>query len=221
MLTRLLTALGLLFSSTAFGQQTAIVRPKSQPPTKSQAVSSNEAIGKQEAACEALVEKLVLTDQDFFEERGQTWLRRESIVRIDEAAHTLSAAGKRSWVVLMRHLDDKRRSTATAETTGPHDVGDKCYYILRSQVVSLPRGYPRSKVSPESELDGMFQPTLKQWLLARKDQPLEKMRVEVLEHLIALEKAASNQDAKTTAESLARLEPHLTLLKEQLRKVSR
>jgi hypothetical protein len=221
MLSRLLAALCLLFCSTALGQQTTIVRPQRQSPAKFQAVSSKEAVRKQEAAYEALVGKLVLTDQDTFEQRGQTYLRSASVTRICEAADTLSAAGKQSWAVVMRHLDDQRRSTATRETTGPHDVADKCYYILRWQVVSLPSGYPRSKVSPESELDEMFQPTLKQWLLARKDQSLEKMRVEVLEHLIALERAASNQDAKTTAESLARLEPHLALLKEQLRKASR
>jgi hypothetical protein len=221
MLIRFTAPACLLFCSAALGQQTAIVRPQSQTAAKSQTVSSKEAVRKQDAAYEALVEKLVLTDQDTFEQRGQTYLRSASVRRIEDAAHTLVAAGKQSWAVVLRHLDDKRESTPTQETTGPYAVGGQCYAILRHQVVSFPRGYPRSKVSPESKLDEMFQPTLEEWLIARKDQPLEKMRVEVLEHLIALEKGASDQDAKTTAESLAKLEPHLTILKEQLRKVSR
>jgi hypothetical protein len=216
---RPLATLGLLICSTVLGQQTTA--GKNRPVANSQTVNSNEIVEKQDAAYEALVEKLVLTNQDTFEDGGQTYLRRESAARIGEAARTLSAAGKKSWVVVMRHLNDKRHSTPTRETTGPHDVGGQCHAILRAQVVSLPRGYPRSKISPESTLDQMFQPTLKQWLIGRKDEPLEKMRVEVLEHLIALERTAADQDVKQTAESLARLEPHLAVLKQQLAKVSR
>jgi len=48
------------------------------------------------AAFEALIEKLALTDQDMFEQDGESYPRREAIARVQEAARALTDAHRRS-----------------------------------------------------------------------------------------------------------------------------
>ena len=215
MLIRFVAVLGLLLGSTAFGQQTTTPRLGKQR----QSSQSSQSTKENDATYAALIEQLVLTDQDEFVEGGQTYLRRESSARINKAAITLSQAGKKCWPVVMNHLDDKRASTPASATTGPHDVGRQCYHILRSQIVSLPRGFPRGKISPEFSLDEMFKPSMIEWVLARKDKELEEMQIEVLEYVIALERR-SNWKVETKAETLAKFESHLAELKEQVQRAA-
>lgn len=174
-------------------------------------------------AYEALIDQLVLTERDYYQQQGQRFQTRESYKRIDWARRALTDAGKSCWPVVMGHGTDRRPSTYTAEVIGPFTatVGEKCYYILREQVVSLPRDYGTHKASNERRIDQLFQPSLNDWLFARRDRPLEQIRIEVVEHLLAIERATQPGEPGYQPNAVRVLEQHLTTLRAELAQLER
>jgi hypothetical protein len=234
MFVRLLAPLAIFFAATTFGQQVAApqaarVLIKAPPTTNGEypgGIRPTEpapiSIPAYEMPLEQLIDRLVLTEGDPFVDQGTTYLRRESAGRISDAAQALTQAGKNAWGPLIRHLRDSRPSTPTPETTGPHTVGRQCYQALVYQVISLPRGYPGTKLSPYYDFENAFRNSLDLWLSARQDRPLESLRVEMLEHLIIWEREALwRGDSHADAESVARLESHLVVLRQELARVAR
>ncbi len=134
------------------------------------------------------VEMLVLKKSDIFVKEGVQYQSAQSARRINAAIAHLISLGKQSWPTLFAHLDDKRPTMSSRETTGPHQVCHNCYDILRRQITSYPRGYPPSKLSPEYQLDDLFQPSIKDWLLQRRIKSLLEIQIETLRHVITIER---------------------------------
>lgn len=140
---------------------------------------------------------------------GTETLQREAAERINGAFGRLVSHGKSAWPVLFANLDNASPSTATAATVGPHTVGEKCYYVLRRQVTSYPRGYPYAKISADSDLDSLWNHDIQTWLEKRSDQTLIEFQIETLRHVIELEREKYDADAAVTE----RLAEHLELLR--------
>lgn len=160
-----------------------------------------------------LIEDLVLTEKDTFVMDGRSYLGREGADRINQAAAQLKNAGKNAWPQLFAHLRDKRESTPSASTLGPYDVGQKCHYILRFQIMDFPKGYPYSKLLAYHQIS--FRPGIDAWLTQRKDRSLDEIRYEVLAILIDMEAYVRNQKAVDL------LEPHLATIDERIKAAAR
>lgn len=174
-------------------------------------VNAEDELTSESAA--GLIEDLVLTDKDTFVMDRRTYLSREGADRIERAAKSLTAAGKDAWPQLFAHLSDKRESTPSAAVTGPYDVRQKCYYILKLQIMDMPRGYPYQKTLAYDQIS--FRPGLDVWLKQRQDRSLDEIRYEVLAILIDMEDYAENRKAVDL------LEPHLAKIAERIRTAAR
>jgi hypothetical protein len=159
-------------------------------------------------AMAGLIEQLVLTERDTSLMDGRSYLSREAATRINAAFGQLKNASKDAWPQLFAHLQDKRNSTPSADTNGPYDVGQKCYFILRSQILDMPAGYPYSKLLAYNRIS--FRPRLDVWLTQRQSCSLDEIRCEVLRILIDMESYANQ------AEAVALLEPHLAKIEERI-----
>lgn len=160
----------------------------------------------------ALINDLVLTAKDTFVMEGRSYYTREGMERISRATEQLTSAGKAAWPQLFAHLRDKRASTPSAEVLGRYDVGMKCYYILRFQIMDMPRGYPYQKTLAYDQLS--FRPGIDVWLTQRRDRSLDEIRYEVVAILIDMEDYAGNRQAVDL------LEPHLAVIAERIKLAS-
>jgi hypothetical protein len=163
-------------------------------------------------ALAAVIEQLVLTEKDTFVRDGQSYLSREAATRINGASSQLKAAGKAAWPQLFAHLQDRRESTPSADVIGPHDVGQKCYYILRGQIMDFPQGYPYSKLLASHSIS--FRPTIDDWLKQRQDRSMDEIRYEVLGTLLDMESYANEREAVDL------LSPHLEKIEARIKLAS-
>ena len=151
------------------------------------------------------VSLLELRESDTFRENGNEILRRDAVERISDAFHCLVNHGKSAWPVLFANLDNNTPSTPTAATRGPHTVGEKCYYILRRQITSYPRGYPYAKISADGDLDFLWDHDIQAWLEERKERTLTEIQIEALQHVIKLEREKYDADASVIEQLNERL----------------
>jgi hypothetical protein len=174
--------------------------------------SGDSAEAADDGAIVALINQLVVTKTDTFLMDGRSYLGREAGARINRASEQLRAAGKDAWPQLFSHLSDRRESTPSEEVNGPYDVGQKCYFILRNQIMDLPQGYPYQKVLASHQIS--FRPSIETWLKQRQDRSIDEIRYEVIAILIDMESYSNNRKAGDL------LKPHLAIIEERVKQAS-
>lgn len=159
---------------------------------------------------EALFDQLAITAADTYLQDGQQHVRLATYERIKLAMEQLHQAGEQAWPHWIAHLDDKRPSTLSAQVIGPPpDIGHKCYYAIRYQLIDLPKEFRRSKTSADNQID--FGPSLCVWLENRKAWSLDQMRCDVLAQLIKIE-----TEVNQNPQSAAVLQTHLNTIQRRV-----
>lgn len=180
-----------------------------------------DAIGPAEKRqLEDLIEQLVLEDDDTFQERSRRFVKRESSMRVENATRKLTEFSRAAWPILMQHFTDSRPAPAVQPANGGHTVGVICMDVIRRQIIDVPEGYPVARtrkvkggaVHLSPRLTWGFHPLLKDWLVARKDKPLQSIQADVLRQLIAEEDRLGYPDEATKAQIRTRLIEHLDQL---------
>ena len=178
-----------------------------------------------------LIEKLALTKGPASNSDGWTY-NKDEVNATYIIADKLRRQGKKSKALLLKHLDDNRRSVPyQAVASRNQTVGHTCYHILRQQIFALPKdyyyeGYWRDGADGEGyrtpyfyETNGLKpslfdRSTIRKWLKDREKKTFQEIQIEALTWILNKEKSIGFPTESDKKRYLYPLERQLKKIKD-------